>query len=181
MSQGVTVLTKAPSNTWLMTWRAVCTRHYSEVFARGHLTVHLHRQLRRQRRGGGAHGGASSYLVLYAILIYTLFRLSSSPEVLTWWAVNSVLGGYVTLISSKPKVCLLKDGDPVGLSASRSVGFQKCTVLIGRTGFDTIPSMPDPTLSFSQPHPPEPVLYTLLAWRVPCSSICGYSTDFSTS
>ena len=55
--------------------------------------------------------------------------------------------GVVTLIFSKSGVYLLKDRDTVGLSASRSVGFPKWTVLIGRTGFDTIPSMPDPTLS----------------------------------
>jgi len=33
----------------------------------------------------------------------------------------------------------LRDRDPVGLPASQSVGFSKCTVLIGRTGFDTKP------------------------------------------
>ena len=33
MSQGVTLLTKTASKTWLMTWQAVFTRHYSEVFA----------------------------------------------------------------------------------------------------------------------------------------------------
>ena len=33
--------------------------------------------------------------------------------------------------------------------ASRSVGFPKWTVLIGRTGFDTIPWIPDPTLSLN--------------------------------
>ena len=41
----------------------------------------------------------------------------------------------VTFISSKPRVYLLKDGDPVGQSASRSVEFSKWTLLIGRTGF----------------------------------------------
>jgi len=50
-------------------------------------------------------------------------------------------------MSSNPRVYLLKDGYPVGQSASRSVGFSKWTVLIGRTGFGTIPSIPDPTLS----------------------------------
>jgi len=39
------------------------------------------------------------------------------------------------------------DGDPVGVSASRSVGCSKWTVLIGRTGVDTILSVPYPTLS----------------------------------
>ena len=39
------------------------------------------------------------------------------------------------------------DRDPVRQSASRSVGFSKWTVLIGRTGFDAISSIPDPTLS----------------------------------
>ena len=51
------------------------------------------------------------------------------------------------LIYSKSRVYLLKDGDPVGLSASRSAGFPNWTVLIGRTGFDDISSLPDPTLS----------------------------------
>jgi hypothetical protein len=31
------------------------------------------------------------------------------------------------------------------------VGFSKWTVLIGRMGFDTIPSIPDPTLSLNVP------------------------------
>ena len=48
---------------------------------------------------------------------------------------------------------LLKDRDPVGLSASRSVGFSNRVVLIGRTGFDTTYSIPDPTLSLSQMPP----------------------------
>ena len=52
-----------------------------------------------------------------------------------------------TLISSKSRVYLLMNRDPVGQSASRSVGFYKWTVLIGRTGFDAISSIPDPTLS----------------------------------
>ena len=41
------------------------------------------------------------------------------------------------------------DRDPVGLSAGRSVGFWKWTVLIGRKGFNTRYSIPDPTLSLS--------------------------------
>jgi hypothetical protein len=53
----------------------------------------------------------------------------------------------LTLISSKPRVYLLKDGDPVGLSAGRSVFFSEWTVLIGRTGFETVFPIPDPTLS----------------------------------
>jgi hypothetical protein len=61
--------------------------------------------------------------------------------------LNSVSAPRVTLRSSKSKVYLLKDRDAVGLSASRSVGFSKWTVLIGRTGFDTTSSIPDPTLS----------------------------------
>ena len=54
------------------------------------------------------------------------------------------------MISSKSRVYSLKDCDPFGLSVSRSVGFPKMTVLIGRTGFDTMYSIPDPTLSFSR-------------------------------
>ena len=53
----------------------------------------------------------------------------------------------VPLISSKSRVYLLQDREPVVLSASRSVGFSKWTVLIGRMGFNIIPSIPDPTLS----------------------------------
>ena len=64
--------------------------------------------------------------------------------------LNSVPAFLGTLISSKSRVYLLKDRDRVGQSASRSVGFSKWTVLIGRTGFDTISSIPDPTLSLSR-------------------------------
>jgi len=46
-------------------------------------------------------------------------------------------------------VCLIKDRDLVGLSASRSPGFSKLTILIGCTGFDTTSSIRDPTLSLS--------------------------------
>ena len=63
--------------------------------------------------------------------------------------LNSVSEGHVPLISSRSRFYLLKDCDPIGLSASRSVGFPKRTVLIGRTGFGNIYSVPDPTLSLS--------------------------------
>jgi hypothetical protein len=43
-------------------------------------------------------------------------------------------------------VNLLKDRHPVGLLASRWVGFSIWTVLMGRTGFNTMLSVPDPTL-----------------------------------
>jgi len=65
--------------------------------------------------------------------------------------LNSVSEGHVLFISSRSRVYCLKDGDPVGLSASRSVGFPKWTVLIGGTGFDTIHSIPDPTLGLNHP------------------------------
>jgi hypothetical protein len=59
--------------------------------------------------------------------------------------------GPVHFISSKSRVYSLKDRDPVGLSPSRSAGFSNWTVLMGmgmgRTAFDTISSIPDPTLS----------------------------------
>ena len=43
--------------------------------------------------------------------------------------------------------------DPVGQPASRSMGFSKWAVLIGRTGFVyTISSLPDPTLMFLNCH-----------------------------
>jgi len=61
--------------------------------------------------------------------------------------LNSVSAFQGTLISSKSRVYLLMDRDPVGQSASRSVGFSKWIVLIGQTGFDAISSIPDPTLS----------------------------------
>jgi hypothetical protein len=62
--------------------------------------------------------------------------------------LNSVSGLHVTLISSESRVYQLKHSAQVGLSATQSVGLLKWTVLIGQTGFDTIPSIPDPTLSF---------------------------------
>ena len=54
---------------------------------------------------------------------------------------------HVRFISSKPTAYLLKDRDPVGLSASRSAGLPNWKVLIGRTGLNYIPLIPDPTLS----------------------------------
>jgi len=57
------------------------------------------------------------------------------------------LAYLVSLMSSKPRVYLLQDGEPVELSASLSVGCSKWAVLIGRTDFDTTTSIPDPTLS----------------------------------
>ena len=52
-------------------------------------------------------------------------------------SVSAFLG---TLRSSKSRVYLLKDHEPVGLPASRSVGLSKWTDLIGQTGFDTTTS-----------------------------------------
>jgi hypothetical protein len=72
--------------------------------------------------------------------------------------LNSVSGRPVALISSKSRVYSLKDCNPAGPSASRSVGFTKWIVLIGRTGFDTMPSIPDPTLSFRRPSARLPTL-----------------------
>ena len=63
--------------------------------------------------------------------------------------LNSLSAFLETLISSKPRVYLLNDRDQVGQSANRTVGFSKWTVLIGRTGFDTISSIPDPTLNLN--------------------------------
>jgi len=77
----------------------------------------------------------------------TLNLLSSSVRLYEHSHLNSVSGFPGTLRSSKSRVYLLKDRDPVGLPASRSVGFSKWTVLIGRTGFDTITSVPDQTLN----------------------------------
>jgi len=50
---------------------------------------------------------------------------------------------------SESRVYLLVNLNPVGPSASLSVGFLKWTVLIGRTGFDTIYSTPSPTVSLT--------------------------------
>jgi len=61
----------------------------------------------------------------------------------TCFTLKSVSTFRGALISSKSMVYLPKDGDPVGRSARRSVEFSKLTVLIGRTGFDTISSIPD--------------------------------------
>ena len=63
--------------------------------------------------------------------------------------LNSVSRRPVALISAKSRIYVLTDRNPVGLAASRSVGFSKRTVLIGRTGFDTTTSIPDLTLSLS--------------------------------
>jgi hypothetical protein len=63
--------------------------------------------------------------------------------------LNSVSALRVTLISSKLRVYLLKHRNPVGLSVSQSMGYSKRAVLIGRTGFDTTYSIPDPTLSLT--------------------------------
>jgi len=57
-------------------------------------------------------------------------------------------GRLVALISLKPRVYILKNHDPVGLSPIRSAGILLWSVLIGRTEFDTITSIPDPTLNF---------------------------------
>jgi len=84
---------------------------------------------------------------------YGLARPSVSEWVDMWRIedlLNSVSAFQGTLVSSKSRVYLLMDRDPVGQSASRSVGFSKWTVLIGRTGFDAISSVPDPTLSLTQ-------------------------------
>ena len=46
-------------------------------------------------------------------------------------------------------VYLLKDRDPVGLPDTWSAGLLLWTVLIGRMGFDTISSLPNPILSMN--------------------------------
>jgi hypothetical protein len=69
---------------------------------------------------------------------YSLYLDSSFATV----CLNSVSAFQGTLISSKSRVYLLMDRDPVGQSASRSVGFSKWTVLIGGIRchiFDTRP------------------------------------------
>jgi len=74
---------------------------------------------------------------------------ASSHAVFNLDLLNSVSEGLVPLISSKSRAYLLQKYDPVGLSMSRSVELSIWTALIGRTGFDTMYSIPDPTLSLS--------------------------------
>jgi hypothetical protein len=62
-------------------------------------------------------------------------------------SIDSVLGRLVALISSKSRVYLLENRHPDRRPVSRSVGLTKRTVLIGRTGSDTMTSIPDPTQS----------------------------------
>ena len=57
-------------------------------------------------------------------------------------------GRPAVLISSKSRVYLLRDRDPVGLSEIRSAGISIWTVLIGRTDFDTTTSIPKPDTEF---------------------------------
>ena len=58
-------------------------------------------------------------------------------------------GRLVALISLNPRVYLLKNHNQVGPSANRLAGFSLLSVLIGRTDFDPITSIPDPTLSIN--------------------------------
>ena len=71
-----------------------------------------------------------------------VIKRSSSP-------LNSVSAFPGTLISSESRAYLLKDHHPVGQSASLSVVFSKWTVLIGRTGSDTMFSIPNLTLTLN--------------------------------
>jgi len=64
--------------------------------------------------------------------------------------LHSVSVRLVSLDFSKYRVYLLKDRDQAGLPTGRSVGTPTRRVLIGRTGFDTISSIPDLTLSLSE-------------------------------
>ena len=75
--------------------------------------------------------------------------MDSARHVIIRRHLNTVSGDPGDSISSKTRVYLLKDRDPVGLPSSGSVGISKWAVLIGRTGFDTIHSIPDQTLSLT--------------------------------
>ena len=66
------------------------------------------------------------------------FTLSSRTSI---WRFMAIWPSVESLFSITPL------RHPVGLSVSQWVEFSKWTVLIGRTGFDTILSVPDPTLS----------------------------------
>jgi len=68
------------------------------------------------------------------------------------------------VISSKSRDYLLKDYDPIGLSTRRSVDISKWTVLIGRTGFYTMYTIPDPTLSLRH-HSSEGYIWAISARR----------------
>jgi len=71
--------------------------------------------------------------------------------------LNSVSASPGTPISSKSMIYLLEDRDQVGQTAIRKVGFSMCAVLIGRTGFGTISSIPqtrsDTELNTMSGHP----------------------------
>ena len=60
--------------------------------------------------------------------------------------LDSVYEAPDFFISSKSRVYSFMVSELVGLLACQSVGFSKRTVVIGRTGSDTIPSKPHPTL-----------------------------------
>jgi hypothetical protein len=102
-------------------------------------------------RGGGGGGGAT-FDISHVYRASTMYRPIFGDAAVGNKAggfLNSVSGLLVTLRSSKSRVYLLKDRDPVGPSASRSIGISKWTVLIGRTGFDTVSSITNLTLSLT--------------------------------
>ena len=85
--------------------------------------------------------------ILFALMV-TSWTRKPSHRVALKLSVG-VTRTRLPLISSKSRVCLLEDRDPVGRSASRSAGLSQRTVLIGRTSFDSRASIPDPALKFN--------------------------------
>ena len=81
--------------------------------------------------------------------VVTLPGITSVAKSLAGGVLNTVSEGHVLFISSRSRVYRLKNHVPVGLWASRSVRFSKWRVLIRRTGFGTVSSISDPTLSLS--------------------------------
>jgi len=104
----------------------------------------------RSQRAFNSGGTAGFNLHRPTLLMYPMAMLwpSTGENPPQARAESTALQGLNAV--SKSRVYSLKDRDPVGLSASRSVGLSKWTVLIGRTGFDTISSIPDPTLSLGR-------------------------------
>jgi len=116
----------------------VPTLHQEPCACRNSAECH-HAQRRRGELGTSSLFG-STYTVFDNLILQV--PLNTSKMLM----LNSVSDPLISLTS---RVCLLKDRNPVGPWASRSVGSWKQTVLIGLAGFDTIPSIPNPTLCLS--------------------------------
>ena len=109
----------------------------------GHMTAH---EMEKSAPDDGEDEDYAEFEVGLTVHMST-FRLDVTAFCWVHWEVSVTKTAQVGLsvgMTSRAyllesRVYLLKDRDPVALSASRSAGFPKCTVLIGRTGFDTRP------------------------------------------